>query len=81
MVLGLGYLRRVSGRQAREGVVVGVVWFAMCVLIDAPLMLLGGPMQMSLSAYFGDIGLTYVSIPLVTWGLGAAWGAGAGRRA
>lgn len=81
VVLGLGYLRRVSGMQAREGMVVGVVWLAMCVLIDAPLMLLGGPMQMSLGAYVGDIGLTYVSIPLVTWGLGAAWGAGDSRRA
>lgn len=80
VVLGLGYLRRVSGMQAREGVVVGVVWLAMSILIDAPLLLLGGPMQMSPGAYFGDIGLTYVIIPLVTWGLGAAWGAGASRR-
>jgi hypothetical protein len=74
--LGLTYLRRVARAYAREGLAVGAAWFVLCVLIDAPLMLLGGPMQMSVGAYFGDIGLTYVSIPLVTWGLGAAWAAG-----
>jgi hypothetical protein len=74
--LGLAYLRRVARAYAREGLAVGAAWFVLCVLIDAPLMLLGGPMQMSVGAYFGDIGLTYVSIPLVTWGLGAAWAAG-----
>jgi hypothetical protein len=78
--LGLAYLRAISAMRAREGLALGVVWFAMCLLIDAPLMLFGGPMQMSLGAYFGDIGLTYVSIPLVTWGLGAASVAGARRR-
>lgn len=53
----------------------------MCVLIDAPLMLLGGPMQMSAGAYFGDIGLTYVSIPAITWCLAAAAGSKPDRKA
>jgi hypothetical protein len=79
--LGLRYLQRVPAARAREGLVVGWLWFGMCVLVDTPLMLLGGPMQMSLGAYFGDIGLTYVTIPLVTWGLGAAWAGGARRAA
>ena len=70
--LGLIYLRRTPGMRLSEGLALGVLWFAVCVLIDAPLMLLGGPMQMSVGAYFGDIGLTYVSIPLITWGLAAA---------
>ena len=47
--LGLAYLRRVAGTHAREGLALGAVWFVLCVLIDAPLMLLGGPMQMSVS--------------------------------
>jgi len=79
--LGLWYLRLVPRVNAREGLALGVLWLVTCVLIDAPLMLFGGPMQMSLGAYLGDIGLTYVSIPLVTWGLGAAWAAGADRPA
>lgn len=77
--LGLRYLRRVQVVRASEGLAVGIVWFAMCLLIDAPFMLLGGPMKMPVGAYLGDIGLTYLSIPLVTWGLGAARAAG-GRR-
>jgi hypothetical protein len=52
------------------------VWCVALVLSSAVLMA-GGPVQMSVGAYFGDIGLTYVSIPLVTWGLGAAWASGA----
>jgi hypothetical protein len=79
--LGLCYLRPVPRVSAREGLALGVLWLVICLLIDAPLMLLGGPMQMSLGAYLGDIGLTYVSIPLVTWGLGAARAAGAERPA
>ncbi len=78
-VRGLAYLRRAPGARAREGLAVGMVWFAMCVLIDAPLMLFGGPMRMSIGAYLGDIGLTYVTIPLVTSGLGAAWATSARR--
>lgn len=76
--LGVAYLRRIARVRAREGLLVGLVWLAICVLIDAPLMLFGGPMQMSLGAYMGDIGLTYLSIPLVTWALAVA--AAAARR-
>ncbi len=76
--LGLVYLRRVHAVRPREGLALGVLWFALCVLIDAPLRLLGGPMQISIGVYFGDIGLTYVSIPLITWGLAAAAAAARG---
>jgi hypothetical protein len=72
VVLGLVYLRRAPRTPPSEGLIVGVVWLVICVAIDAPLMLLGGPMKMSMGAYATDIALTYVSIPLVTWGLAAA---------
>jgi hypothetical protein len=72
VVFGLLYLRHVSSNVIREGSLVGLLWFAVCVVIDAPLMLFGGPMQMSLGEYMGDIGLTYVGIPVVTTGLAVA---------
>jgi hypothetical protein len=72
VILGLMYLRRVDGASVREGLLLGLIWFGMCVLIDAPLMLFGGPMKMTFGEYMADIGLTYVSIPVVTWGLAAA---------
>jgi hypothetical protein len=70
--LGVACVRRAAILRARDGLFVGLVWLAICVLIDAPLMLFGGPMQMSLTAYLGDIGLTYLAIPLVTWAVAAA---------
>jgi hypothetical protein len=72
VLLGLAYLKKVDARSVREGLLVGLLWFVMCVLIDAPLMLFGGPMHMSFGAYMADIGLTYVCTPVVTCGLGAA---------
>ena len=80
VVLGLGYLKRLDRSSAREGLWLGLIWFAMCVLIDAPLMLFSGPMKMSFGSYMADIGLTYLSIPIVTWGLGIARAAGNGPR-
>jgi len=72
VVFGLLYLRHVGNRVIREGLLVGLLWLAVCVVIDAPLMLFGGPMQMSLGEYLGDIGLTYVGIPVITTGLAVA---------
>lgn len=72
VVLGLAYFRRLHRPTARVGVVLGLVWFGMCVLVDAPLMLLGGPMKLSFIEYMADIGLTYISIPVVTLGLALA---------
>lgn len=72
VLLGLVYIRRLDGVFVREGLLLGLIWFTMCVVIDAPLMLLGGPMKMSFGEYMADIGLTYASIPVVTWGLAAA---------
>jgi len=54
----------------REGLLLGVVWMAVNVGIDVPLMLSPSPMQMSLGEYMADIGLTYVLIPVVTMGIG-----------
>lgn len=72
VVLGLNYLKRFEGGSVREGILLGFIWLLMCIAIDAPLMLFGGPMQMSLGAYMADIGLTYLIFPVVTWGLATA---------
>ena len=64
----------------REGVLLGCLWFAINILIDAPLMLLGGPMKMTLPDYMSDIGVTYLLIPAITIGIGLGC-AGAASRA
>jgi hypothetical protein len=70
---GLLYLRPVGEDFVKEGILVGLLWLIMSILIDAPLMLFGGPMQMSFSAYMADIGVTYLCIPVITWGLGVGF--------
>jgi hypothetical protein len=74
--LAVRYFRQVTLDYVREGASIGVLWLVMCVLIDAPMMLFGGPMQMTVGEYMGDIGLTYVIIPVITVGIGAALGSG-----
>lgn len=71
VTLGIAYFRRVRHGYVREGLLLGVLWLVISVLIDAPLMLLGGPMRMSLGQYVADIGVTYLMIPVITTGLGA----------
>jgi hypothetical protein len=68
---GLVYLRRLPVVAVQDGVLVGVLWWLMCVAIDLPLFS-AGPMTMTLGDYMADIGLTYVSIPAVTIGLAVA---------
>jgi hypothetical protein len=71
--LALRYLKRVRADYVREGVLLGLLWLAINIVIDLPLML-SGPMKMSLGEYLGDIALTYVLIPVITLGLGVAKG-------
>lgn len=70
--LAVIYFRGVSRDYLREGILLGCLWLAINVLIDAPLMLVGGPMLMTLGEYIADIGVTYLVIPAVTIGIGLA---------
>ena len=70
VVLGVAYFERVAQGAVREGMLLGCLWLAICIAIDAPLMLLGGPMQMTIGEYLADIGVTYLMIPIITTGLG-----------
>ena len=70
MVFGLLYMKQVAGDFVRESIRLGILWFIIAIVIDAPLMLIGGPMKMSLAQYMADIGVTYLCIPVVTWGIG-----------
>ncbi len=62
----------------RESIRLGILWLIIAIVIDAPLMLIGGPMKMTLAQYMADIGVTYLCIPFVTWGIGVAhsWNSG-----
>ncbi len=68
VLCGLHYLKRIDRVSVRDGVIVGLLWLAMSVLIDLPLFS-WGPMKRTLGEYFADIGLTYLAIPVITAGL------------
>jgi hypothetical protein len=78
-VLAYDYLRRIGGAQTSAGLIAGIVWLAISVLIDLPFML-SSFVGMSLGEYLADIGLTYLLIPVVTTGMGMAF-AHAARKA
>jgi hypothetical protein len=71
VLLALRYLRRVRSGFFREGLLLGLLWLVVCVVIDLPLML-SPPINMDLVEYLADVGLTYLLIPIITTGLGAA---------
>jgi len=74
VVFAVLYFRQVARQHLREGILIGLIWLVMCLAIDMPLMLLGGPMQMTPSEYIADIGVTYLMIPVITIGMGAVLG-------
>jgi hypothetical protein len=71
-VLAYDYLRRLRASQTGAGLVAGLVWLAISVAIDLPLML-SSFIGMSLGEYLADIGLTYLMIPVITAGIGMAF--------
>jgi hypothetical protein len=70
-VFGWSYFRRVHRHYLREGILLGLLWMAMCILIDLPLML-SPPMSWTIGQYVADVGLTYLLIPMITIAMGAA---------
>jgi len=63
------YLRKREVDFLQEGILLGVIWFALNIGLDLPFFL-RGPMAMPLSEYVKDIGLTYLIIPVITVGFG-----------
>lgn len=71
--LAILHLRKTGADFLKEGFIIGIVWYFICIVIDL-LMFMWGPMKMSFGQYMADIGLTYVIIPTVTVGYGYLMG-------
>ena len=67
------HLRKTSAGFLKEGFIIGIVWYLICIVIDL-FMFMWGPMKMTFGQYMADIGLTYVIIPTVTVGYGYLMG-------
>ena len=69
------YFKNVEKDYFNEGIMVGIIWFVISILIDLIMFLPESPMQMTFAEYMMDIGITYVIIILIPEGhrLGPSW--------
>src|SRR3972149_11871028 len=65
----IAYFKKIDAHFLIEGIVLGILWFVISIVIDLS-MFMWGPMQMSFTDYMKDIGLTYLIIPSITIGCG-----------
>jgi len=71
MIISVLYFKKVEKESLKEGLIAGVLWFVLSLVIDLMLFLPASPMQMRFSDYMMDIGLTYLIILMIPIGIGA----------
>lgn len=64
------YLKNLESDFVKEGLIIGISWYIINIILDLFLFMPASPMQMSFADYMMDIGLTYVMIPVITLGMG-----------
>ena len=66
------YFRKINGDYLKEGIIVGLTWLVLNVLLDLLVLI---PMSgMSIADYFTQIGIRYLVIPVMSITVGAALG-------
>lgn len=72
MVVALAYLylKTLETDFIKESVLIGVSWFVINIIIDLIMFSPPSPMQMTITNYMMDIGITYLIIPVITIGMG-----------
>jgi hypothetical protein len=58
MIVSVLYFKKIEKESLKEGLIAGVLWFVLSLIIDLLLFLPASPMQMNFSDYIIDIGLT-----------------------
>jgi hypothetical protein len=69
MICSVLYFKKGENHSVYDGIIAGVIWFFISVLIDLLLFLPSSPMQMSFIDYMTDIGLTYLIIFIIPLGV------------
>ena len=62
------YFKDIGANFVREGVVTGIVWFIIAIVIDLVMFLPASPMHMNFTEYMMTVGVKYLIIPVVTIG-------------
>ncbi|MGF7119468.1 hypothetical protein [Methanobacterium oryzae] len=70
ITLAYYYIKNLDANFVKEGLLIGIIWFIISIVIDLFMFLPASPMQMNFADYMMDIGLTYVIIPVITIGMG-----------
>lgn len=66
----ISYFKKISNSYLREGIIVGLTWFSINILLDLLVLI---PMSgMSVADYFTQIGLRYLVMPVMSIMVGAA---------
>jgi len=66
----VSYFKRIRANYLMEGIIVGLTWFIINILLDIFVLI---PMsEMSLPSYFAEIGLRYLVMPVMSIMVGAA---------
>ena len=69
-ILLISYFKRINTDFLKEGITVGVVWFAINILLDLLVLI---PMSgMSIPDYFTQIGIRYLVMPVMSITIGVA---------
>ncbi len=64
------YFKDIKTNFAVEGIVTGIVWFIIAIVIDLLIFMPASPMHMNFIDYMMTIGVKYLIIPIVTIGWG-----------
>lgn len=70
VIFSILYFEKVYSKFLREGILLGVLWLVISLVIDLIMFMPDSPMHMSFINYVKDIGLTYLMIPIITIGFG-----------
>lgn len=62
------YLSKINREFVKEGIFIGIVWAVISLVIDLILFIPESQMQMTLSDYMMDIGITYLIILIIPLG-------------
>ena len=73
VIFSIIYFKKIDINFVKEGALIGLIWFAISIIIDLIMFLPESSMQMTFENYMMDIGVTYLIIPVITIGLGYSY--------
>ena len=70
MILSYLYFKDIKTNFVMEGIITGIAWFIIAIVIDLLMFMPVSPMHMNFTDYMITVGVKYLIIPVVTIGTG-----------